>query len=254
MKTSIVMPVWNRADLTLQFLNQHWRLYSRRQDLEIVVVDNGSIDLTPALLWQWGEVLGDRLKVLHNSENVGFAAANNQGARKAEGGVLIFISNDVIANGDYVAEIEQWLSADIVISTDMVAAADFARKPVWRLGARNDLLLGAKLLAHDTGWNKFNSPQGEIIIPYLEGWCVACSRPTWEFLGGWDERYFPSDYEDFDLSYSAVKKGIHLSAIPLPLRHLFGQSAQQIPGGRLAATHRNRRRFMEKWGLTDAER
>jgi len=226
MVVSIICPVWNRADLTMKFLSSHWRLYTQRKDVEIIIIDNGSTDPTPMALGQWADVFGDRMTVIRNKDNKGFGAANNQGAAIAHGNVLIFISNDVMINGDYVTLIEKRL-----------------------VGA--DVLLGPNLLVHNTGWNVFHKDGKEILIPYLEGWCIAANRTTWETLGGWDERYYPSDYEDSDLSYTAALKGIQLVSIGLPLRHLFGQSAQQIAGGRLAATHRNRQRFMEKWGLDE---
>ena len=226
MVVSIICPVWNRADLTMKFLASHWRLYARRMDIEVIIIDNGSTDPTPMVLDQWKDVFGSKLAVIRNEENKGFGAANNQGADAAKGNILIFISNDVMINGDYVTPIEKRL-----------------------VGA--NVLLGPNLLVHNTGWNVFHKDGKEILIPYLEGWCIAANRTTWESLGGWDERYFPSDYEDSDLSYTASGKGIKLASIGLPLHHLFGQSAQQIEGGRLAATNRNRQRFMDKWGLTE---
>ena len=46
MKTSIITAVWNRSDLTHQFLTHHWRLFSKRPEVEIVMVNNGSTDDT----------------------------------------------------------------------------------------------------------------------------------------------------------------------------------------------------------------
>ncbi len=46
MKISVITPVWNRADLTMQFLRLNWGLYGSRHDVEFVVVDNGSTDDT----------------------------------------------------------------------------------------------------------------------------------------------------------------------------------------------------------------
>jgi GT2 family glycosyltransferase len=219
--TSIITPVWNRADLTGALLYHLWKLYEHRAEVEFVVVDNGSRDGTPAFLAAQRRSMHGRLVVVRNEENCGFGPANNQGARAARGEALIFLSNDVIPRGDFV--------------TPLVAL--FARKP--------RALAGAQLLDFDTGWNRFDGN----VIPYLAGWCLACTRATWETLGGFDERYTPCDYEDMDLSQAAQRQGVELVALDLPLQHAFGQSAARLPGGREMHTVRNRDRFVAKWGL-----
>ena len=217
-EVSIIVPVWNRGDLTMQFLYQHWA-QARGHDAEFVVVDNGSEDNTPRVLETWELRMEGRLVILRNEENRGFGPGHNQGAEAAKGNILVFLSNDVAALGDYLTPLK-----DSVVD-----------------GA----LYGAELLNWDTGWNKFDGQ----VIPYLAGWCIAATRPTWDELGGWDERYVPCDYEDLDLSYTAMKKGMRLVNLELPLRHTFGQSARNLGGGRQAITMRNREKFMEKWAL-----
>jgi len=221
---SIICPVWNRADLTMKFLASHWRLYARRKDIEIIIIDNGSTDPTPMILSQWKDVFGSNLTAIRNEENKGFGAANNQGTDAAKGNILIFISNDVMINGDYVTPVEKRLVGSIA-------------------------LVGAELLTHNTGWNMFKKDGDSVLIPYVAGHLIAVNRSTWDVLGGWDERYHPSDYEDIDLSYAATQQGVQLVSMSLPVHHLFGQSAGQIVGGREAMTRRNRQKFMEKWGL-----
>src|SRR3990170_1727159 len=61
-------------------------------DWERIVVDNASRDATLA---RARAVAG--VRVLANSENRGFAAAANQGARAARGELLLFLNPDVVA-------------------------------------------------------------------------------------------------------------------------------------------------------------
>lgn len=218
-KTSIITPIWNKSEVTHHFLYHNWRVYQTIPEVEFIVIDNGSQDNTPSILVHWKKTMGDRLVIHTNPENRGFGPANNQGAELARGDILIFLSNDVIAMSDYVSIIKQELEC---IPTD---------------------LLGAQLLAYDTGWNKF----GDEIVPYLAGWCVACTKSTWKQLGGFDERYVPCDYEDLDLSLTAKQEGIPIRQVHLPLEHAFGQSAAQLEGGREAITLKNRELFKEKW-------
>jgi GT2 family glycosyltransferase len=222
MNVSVITPVWNRMDWTMRFLHQNWQRYRMRPDIEFIIIDNGSVDNTRRILAQWQKRMGDQLITIRNDENRGFGPANNQGAEAARGDVLIFLSNDVVLRGDYMALIEETLARD-------------SSRP----------LVGAQLYKHDTGWNRFNGRT----IPYLAGWCLACTAPTWQTLGGFDEQYVPCDYEDIDLSMVAAKKNVPLKEVALPLEHAFGQSAQSLTGGRAAVTHHNRELFIEKWGL-----
>lgn len=216
---SVITPVWNRSDLTAQFLYANWLRYQEK-DIEFIIVDNGSSDATRQLLDHWAEVGGGQIVVIRNSKNLGFGPANNQGVKAAMYDKLLFINNDVEISGDYI--------------TPVVLALD----------ERPDTLVGAQFLNFDTGWNKFNGR----IIPYLAGWCVGMTKAVFEALGGFDERYVPGDYEDMDLSYTAFKTGYALMSLDLPLYHRFNQTAQQLPDRR-AITERHRRVFAEKWGL-----
>lgn len=219
---SIITPVWNRAELTAQYFLDHYRLYGDREDVEWVIVDNGSTDSTETLLAMWKRRFRKRLKVIRNEENKGFSWACNVGAHEAsarEDDILVFVNNDIRFQG-YLAIIEDALGED--------PAA----------------LVGAQLLSHDTGWNKF----ADEIIPYIPGWCIAMTDRTFGDLNGFDERYSPADYEDVDLSYAAQQQGRELIGLDLPITHLSGQSGDQLPDRR-EITERNRRKFAEKWEL-----
>lgn len=221
----IITPVWNRADLTTQYFLDHYRLYGEREDVEWVIIDNGSTDSTPTLLGMWERRLGKRLGIMTNYKNEGFGRGCNIGADVAvvddPDNILVFVNNDIRLNGDYLAIIEDALAED------------------------PDALVGAQLLSHDTGWNKF----GNEIIPYIPGWCLAMARKTFYRFARFDERYSLADYEDMDLCYAAQQQGRELIGLDLPITHLSGQSGEQLPDRR-EITERNRVKFAEKWGLT----
>lgn len=221
---SVITPVWNRADLTAQFLNKNWqRFYG--YGAEFILVDNGSTDGTPFLLSSWAERVikegnAPRFHFIANKSNRGFSVANNQGVRLATNDALLFINNDVLIRGDYLAPI----------------IAHFQAHPT--------SLVGAELLTHDTGWNVFNGKP----IAYIPGWCLAMTKKTFNDLGGFDERYSPGDYEDIDICYAAAQAGRELHALNLPLAHLSNQTARQLPD-RLTMTERHKELFAEKWGF-----
>lgn len=218
MTISIITPVWNRGDLTFNFLNQNLHYLGDYEGAEWIIVDNGSNDGTSGVIKAFEKK--ENVTIIRNDENIGFGAANNQAARLSTADVFLFINNDVIVSGDYITPILDTL--------ERIPAA----------------IVGAELLNYDTGWNVFNGQR----IDYIHGWCMAMTRETFELLGGFDERYTPGDYEDIDLSYSATKAGFALIALSLPLKHLSGQTGRQLPNRR-EITERHRKLFAEKWGF-----
>ena len=45
------------------------------------------------------------LKIIENNENKGWSPANNQGAEIAEGNILLFLSNDMEVDKNWIKEI-----------------------------------------------------------------------------------------------------------------------------------------------------
>ncbi|MHC4413489.1 MAG: glycosyltransferase family 2 protein, partial [Planctomycetota bacterium] len=127
---SIITPVWNRSDLTNRWLYQNWAFYAGHTGIEWIIVDNGSTDETTKSLCDWHDVMGDKLKTLSLTANIGFGPGNNLGAEVADGDILAFISNDVQVLGDYITPIEMSLSSD-----------------------REKFLYGPEVWDNNTGWN-----------------------------------------------------------------------------------------------------
>jgi GT2 family glycosyltransferase len=92
---SVVIRTKDEADrlrLTLASLAR------QSQPAEVVVVDDGSRDHTPAVL---AEAAGDlALKVVRHATPLGRSAASNAGARAASGDVLLFLDGDTLADPD----------------------------------------------------------------------------------------------------------------------------------------------------------
>src|SRR5262249_16982205 len=84
---SVIVVVWNRADLTLGCLRA--LAADRAANFDVVVVDNASSDETAPLIARV-----DGVRVVRNEENIGFTAAANIGARAAKGRFLLFLNND----------------------------------------------------------------------------------------------------------------------------------------------------------------
>ena len=84
---SIVIVNWNSGSLLegcIRSLLQH------AEESEIVIVDNGSEDSSLNFL----EEIDSDLKIIRNSQNVGYAAGNNIGWRACNGDMVLFLNPD----------------------------------------------------------------------------------------------------------------------------------------------------------------
>ena len=88
-------------------LSQHY------QPLEVVVIDNASTDQTRDLLNQFR----DRIQMVLNQQNVGFAAAQNQGFSQAKGDWLLSLNPDVILDPDFISNLIAAADQDAKIGT-----------------------------------------------------------------------------------------------------------------------------------------
>lgn len=101
--TSVVIPVWNRWDLTsrcLEALAEHTRMPH-----EIIVVDNGSTDVTPSRLAESPDV-----RVIRNDSNRGFAAGCNQGIAAARGEFVCLLNNDTEVTPGWLEALHETLA------------------------------------------------------------------------------------------------------------------------------------------------
>jgi len=211
LKTSVIIPMHNRWDMTHQVL---WDLYKTcgASIDEVLVVDDASTMsvVHDGINWWWSRQMLP-LKVEYLKENVGFLKASNHGMAKASGDILILLSNDVRIQTNFIEDVKTVLS----------------NEPKTIVG----------------NWNTFNGR----IYQYLEGWLLACTRETWNDLEGFDETYAPSDMEDVDFSTKGIEKGyLLLSMDNNKITHIGGQSIGFNPE-REKITIRNKELFRQKW-------
>ena len=118
---SVVIPVWNGESTIVRCLqsvqNQTW------QQLEIIVVDDGSRDGTAALLDQEAEK-DPRIHVIHQ-ENAGVSKARNHGIQHCNGVYTRFVDADDVLPEDSIAHLvrrAEETQADLVLAayTDVV--------------------------------------------------------------------------------------------------------------------------------------
>ena len=90
-EVSIIIPVFNKEDYIGDCLDSV--LGQTLTDLEVICVDDGSEDQCREILQSYA-IRDDRLKVIHNAENLGPAPSRNRGIEAARGRFLRFVDAD----------------------------------------------------------------------------------------------------------------------------------------------------------------
>jgi GT2 family glycosyltransferase len=107
MDLSIIIVNWNTRDMLRDCLRsvfgEVWKLKA-----EVFVVDNGSTDGSADMVMaEFPEV-----RLIANDVNLGFAAANNQALRVAEGRYLLLLNSDTLVHGDVLLRSKEFLDTD----------------------------------------------------------------------------------------------------------------------------------------------
>lgn len=106
MDLSIVIINWNGIDILRNCLSS---IFSRPRSIafEVIMVDNASSDSSVATV----EREFPQVKIIRNSENRGFAAANNQAFAVALGRHILLLNNDTVILGNALEDAVQFLDA-----------------------------------------------------------------------------------------------------------------------------------------------
>lgn len=98
---TVIIPTYNRRDSLLRALESLRQQTCPASNFEVVVVDDGSCDETPAIAEM---VFPFALRYVYQ-ENQGDAVARNRGAREARGRILQFLDDDIQLESGFVSAI-----------------------------------------------------------------------------------------------------------------------------------------------------
>lgn len=193
---SVIVVTWNAKDYTLECLESLQR-QSNGLTVEVIVVDNASGDGTPQAIAE----KFPRVRLICNSENRGFARANNQGMEVSRGRYLYLINSDVVVPDDCLSLLLSYMEAhpDIgLLGPKMLTPAGEVGYSVMRFPTAWNTLCCA--LGFDSLFKRSNSLGGFMMkgFPYdhtedvevLTGWFWVVRRSALEKVGGLDEQFF----------------------------------------------------------------
>lgn len=182
---SLIIPAYNeekRIYRTLLSVTKAVRSFEleTNEEMEIIVVDNNSIDRTVEI----AEIFG--VKIVQEKRHI-ISAVRNTGAKAAQGDILCF------------------LDADSEVSENIFCLVYHAMQTGEYIGG------GAKMKLDQNGLFYKGLSFGSLVMSYITGVSavlIYTQRETFEKLGGFDEKYYAG--EDLKFIFNLRKEGKRL--------------------------------------------
>ncbi len=239
---SIVIVTYNTGEVlgqTLQAL-----LENTEPCYELIVVDNGSDDGTPALLQEV-----ESATIVLNARNHGFGVANNQGAAIARGLCVFFMNPDVFVNAGWLPPLLQRIQADERVG----AVGPMVLSPDGSLQCAGALLSQSGSTACYGDGDRPERPEYRFprVVDYLGGGCLLVRRRAFNEVGGFDPAFGLLYFEDADLCLALADHDYRSVYEPASsVTHMRGE-----PGAALSLLAlRNRGLFEQRWRRVLASR
>ncbi|MBL7196918.1 MAG: glycosyltransferase [Candidatus Omnitrophica bacterium] len=192
-KVSIIVPVYNGEKTLSLCLDSLMDLDYPKEDLEIIVVDNGSTDETAKIIKQYP------VKYVFEPHK-GRARARNKGIKSTQGEFIAFLDADCIAHKDWIRNLLKGCNGSLVGGC------------------------GGEIHSYNpsTFWEKYAENRGffhqerfigkENLIPTLRTANVMYPKSVLENIGLFDEAFYNA--EDQELSLKIALRGLKLSYTP----------------------------------------
>ena len=241
-KVSVIILCYNKLGYTIKCLSA---LFANTEypNLEVLVVDNASVDDTPGYL----EMFSRKITFIQSRTNLGFVGGNNLAARQASGEILVFLNNDT--------EVQKgWL-------TEMLGCMA-AHPDAGAVGARllsTDRTVqeaGGIIFADGNGWNYGRGflAKSSLVsfvreVDYCSGAALMVRADLFKLLGGFDERYAPAYCEDSDLCFALRELGFKVYYCPTAavIHHEGVTAGKDVTKGFKRFQEVNLPKFRERW-------
>ena len=210
-KISAIVVNWNGKDVLSACIRS--LLDQDCEDVEILVVDNGSEDGSQAMV----KKEFPSVKLVENESNLGFGPAVNKGFEKAEGEYFIFLNNDLALQPDCLRQLAELLDSDPTVGAAIpkILYYSSSEKNVSKETAKINsygVLVNYTGIACPNLIDQYDRPD----LALTESACGGIfmfSREVYNKVGGFDDDLFLY-HEDHDLSWRIRMMGWRLMVVP----------------------------------------
>jgi GT2 family glycosyltransferase len=251
---SVVIVTWNAKDVLLDCLASIEReVLARRDegrlDVEVLVVDNGSADDTVPVVrerFPWAELIA-------LPENLGFAAGNNVGLRRAKGRHAVLLNSDTVVFRDALEACVRYLDAhpEVGVVGPQLLNPDGTKQNCIHNHPSLVTEIVPKGVLETLFPRRFPSKRFEhpepIEVEAVLGACLFVRREVLETVGPMPEDYF-FFLEETDWCFRIGEAGWRIVHLPeVHIVHVYGASTKKkIPAETRIEYHRSLYHFFRK--------
>lgn len=232
-KISVVVLNYNNDNVIQRCVNS-LLIHNRRYQYEIIVVDNNSTDGSAEKLIN---NFGDKISLIKNNKN-GCSSGRNLGVKNASGDWLVFLDSDQWVVSD------TWLDAGLYILSNRKGVGAVSWGAGW---FSNEDCMGPIV---DYFENRAITPEKlyRNDLSYLATSGLIMSKKLFYTIGGFDEEYDPTCFEDTDLSFAVEHEGLQTVYCPyLNIMHLPHQTTNSGSKQHQELLEKNGSYFVKKW-------
>lgn len=238
MKLSIIILSWNDRKLVTQAV-QSILDNVQNIDYELIVIENASADDSVAALQQYG----DRIRLICNPTNLGYAGGNNQGYQAAQGEYVLLLNQDVIVPPKTIETMLAWLETHAEYGATTTRLQNVDGSTQYYMHRRFPTLGVIPLALIHKRWPKFcpasvrrylyldQTFEQDFDIQQAAGACLMLRRQAVSQLGYlFDQTHFPLYYNDVDLSYRLWSHHWRIRCLTnVAITHYKGTSVRKVP-------------------------
>jgi N-acetylglucosaminyl-diphospho-decaprenol L-rhamnosyltransferase len=248
---SLIIVSWNVANLLRACLDSIYAAPSSIT-LETIVVDSASKDETVSMIWE----RYPQVKLLPQSENLGFTRCNNIGLQAANGRHLMLLNPDTEIIGDALMQLVAYLDGHpqvgIVgphtLNTDGTTQSTKRRFPTMGTGFFESTWLQgyAPKTLMDWYYAADVADNGVAEVDWVQGSALMARREVYEQIGGLDEGFFMFSEE---LDWCKRAKDARWGVVYVgtaQITHHGGKSTEQIASQKHIYYHQSKLSYFRK--------
>lgn len=251
MKLSVIIVNWNTCDLLHDCLASLQKASKAFQaQIEIFVVDNNSDDHSVAMVRQQFPMV----RLTCNSENVGFARANNQAIALCQSKYILLLNSDTVVSPNALNQLYSFMEihpdvavvGPTLLNVDGSFQASYGQFPTvstyfWQLLGLASFFYGI----HFPSASPENS-QTTQDVDWVGGACLLCRRSALATVGLLDEQFFMYA-EEMEWCYRFKQHGWRVCFLPpATIIHIGGGSSEIARPKVLARQWRSNLYFLRK--------
>ena len=205
---------------------------------EIIFVDDKSIDEV-----RNADNYFENIRIIHNDENLGYLRAINKGVGLAnkKSKYIILLQNDIIlTKKGTINKMIDKMESDSIIGA-LTGKYWHPNDNMWyTAGIYNSGSIDAKLISPV-------SPETE--VDYLMPALIAIRKKLWDIIGGYDEAFLPTYYDDNDFCLNVIENGfkcVYFPEIECVHYHDLGYAQERRKGDLERIFKNNGEKFYKK--------